>query len=802
MLFLILLPCFSQISEAIYTRGLECFTPTVNNGWVEPDQNIWGNNFVGKFRCNPGFVLTGAETVKCRNGVWTTRPQDFPVCAAIGSCDEGEVPRISKNGFQQRKSHSVGTIFKYKCNKGYRLVGSSTAYCTPTGWSVGEAPTCARPGCDARELLGDGIEYGSSKAMFGGAVYRFSCHPGSVMVGSSVVVCDGVGWNTTKPACLAAPHPPSLAVIVDSLQVDNPAVSVGEEVTLACHGLGGNPAPTVALYMNGRRVGEEGMFSSAYTFIAGQHHDGARISCGAWNTFHQDTVYSLYQVLTIKYAPSATFIRGKPSADPEEHVQYTCTSAVSDPAADISVRVTDQDGDDIEAAIKKMPAMRSRKGFTSRISFEIEFDDTIDHVDIECIAENDVGRAVSTYKTIVTYPSTTTSHIDVEQTTNADFGESKDPRKPSSKTVLREEPQSKEQRTKPKDIKENERIESTEKEKTNENIKEGISSSNKDKELIKSSNVNKEETHKTKDSKDEDDNHVENKEVNFIEMDENKEENSKRLVQISENNYDDYMSSYEDTSSENYEDYNADYEETSSDQYDDYSSDYLEKPDDYTYDAMEDLDENYDNYVSETSDESNLDSQINAVDEDTEITIPSDILEESAATFLNWTDGSKNANNEGTFVQLTNDYADSNSSGENADAAGTFVQLTNDYADSMEGNADERGNLVQLNNDYDDSIDDSNFFENADSSKTGGEDSQYLDDFIQEAVDEPVFLQSESENSNVALKSSMNIENAAQVSEMVFPVSGGRQLTVEFFTLLLLICLLNVRFYTNFRLII
>ena len=129
---------------------------------------------------------------------------------------------------------------------------------------------------------------------------RFSCHPGSVMVGSSVVVCDGVGWNTTKPACLAAPHPPSLAVIVDSLQVDNPAVSVGEEVTLACHGLGGNPAPTVALYMNGRRVGEEGLFSSAYTFIAGQHHDGARISCGAWNTFHQDTVYSLYQVLTIK----------------------------------------------------------------------------------------------------------------------------------------------------------------------------------------------------------------------------------------------------------------------------------------------------------------------------------------------------------------------------------------------------------------------------------------------------------------------------------------------------------------------
>merc|ERR1712243_176700 len=217
---------------------------------------------------------------------------------------------------------------------------------------------------------------------------------------------------------------------------------------------------------------------------------------------------------------------------------------------------------------------------------------------------------------------------------------------------------------------------------------------------------------------------------------------------------------------------------------------------------MENRDENYDNYVSETSGASNLDSQINAVDEDTERTIPSDILEESAATLLNWTDGSKNTDNEGTFVQLTNNYADSNSNGENADDEGTFVKLTNEYADSSKGYADERGNFVQLNNGYDDSNADLNFFENADSSKTGREDSQYLDDFIQEAVDEPVFLQSEFENSNMALKSSMNIENSAQVSEMVFPVSGGRQLTVEFFTLLLLICLLNVRFYTNFRWII
>ena len=34
-------------------------------------------------RCLPGFVLTGEETVKCREGAWNTQPQDWPVCAGM-----------------------------------------------------------------------------------------------------------------------------------------------------------------------------------------------------------------------------------------------------------------------------------------------------------------------------------------------------------------------------------------------------------------------------------------------------------------------------------------------------------------------------------------------------------------------------------------------------------------------------------------------------------------------------------------------------------------------------------------------
>jgi len=110
------------------------------------------------------------------------------------------------------------------------------------------------------------------------------------------------------------------------------------------------------------------------------------------------------------------------------------------------------------------------------------------------------------------------------------------------------------------------------------------------------------------------------------------------------------------------------------------------------------------------------------------------------------------------------------------------------------------GTFVQLSNDYDDISDASDFL---DESKRGSEENNdyQINSFRQEAVDEPAFQKSEFGNSHIALKSSMNIENAAQVSEMVFPVSGGRQLIAGFYPLILLICILNFSFYLNLRLL-
>ena len=45
------------------------------------------------------------------------------------------------------------------------------------------------------------IPHGQARRKGHGGVYFFQCDDGGVMVGSSMVVCDGIKWNGTAPTC-------------------------------------------------------------------------------------------------------------------------------------------------------------------------------------------------------------------------------------------------------------------------------------------------------------------------------------------------------------------------------------------------------------------------------------------------------------------------------------------------------------------------------------------------------------------------------------------------------------------------
>ena len=67
--------------------------------------------------------------------------------SAATECDESDLPKIRRNGYQQKGAKGVvGSMIRYRCNRGFTLIGAKAAYCTPTGWSVAEAPVCASKG--------------------------------------------------------------------------------------------------------------------------------------------------------------------------------------------------------------------------------------------------------------------------------------------------------------------------------------------------------------------------------------------------------------------------------------------------------------------------------------------------------------------------------------------------------------------------------------------------------------------------------------------------------------------------------
>ena len=55
-----------------------CQTPKLQHGHVIQKQPQDRDNvFNGEFYCDPGFTLSGAAHIKCRDGVWSAK---LPVC--------------------------------------------------------------------------------------------------------------------------------------------------------------------------------------------------------------------------------------------------------------------------------------------------------------------------------------------------------------------------------------------------------------------------------------------------------------------------------------------------------------------------------------------------------------------------------------------------------------------------------------------------------------------------------------------------------------------------------------------------
>merc|ERR1711892_867536 len=384
----------------------KCHLPEFDNGVVEAEGEEGGNFLKGEFRCNTGYTMSGPSMLKCRNGIWSGTK---PVCSVAG-CDPNNLPHFV-NGRKLRVKGTRDSVFKYKCNIGFRLFGPKNVYCTKNGWKMDEIPVCTRVGCNEEELLGNGIPHGSQRSMFQGAVYRFYCESGAMMDGNSAVYCDGFAWNGTKPECLVPPTTPLLSIELDGVVASEPLAHVGQQLKLVCTAQGGNPFPTLAFMLNGERVEGDnkemivhGGYNAVHTFTVEDHHKNLDMSCIVENRMSSIPVASNHQTLIVEFGPSSTYIHGAEMIMPDGDADDSCTSDVSNPASDITVQVTDQDGNDVAIEVAKPPKMKGNDVFASAMQFKFQVLPHLKSVFMKCKAANDVGHASTGLAVQVMYP--------------------------------------------------------------------------------------------------------------------------------------------------------------------------------------------------------------------------------------------------------------------------------------------------------------------------------------------------------------------------------------------------------------
>uniref|UniRef100_A0A0N5AH21 Sushi domain-containing protein n=1 Tax=Syphacia muris TaxID=451379 RepID=A0A0N5AH21_9BILA len=168
--------------------------------------------------CHLGFVVSGASSSRCNDGVWTPA---IGTCRSIYSNNSGSVktcyeyPAIANGQIVYLHNllniaYSVGTIATLVCNAGYYPSGAVTAYCKDTGnWDtlgrcvkIGSTNTFYDECSEFKGIQNGHVSYDLIHPRRVGTIAALICDIGYVPSGTTILRCEETGqWSSTLGVC-------------------------------------------------------------------------------------------------------------------------------------------------------------------------------------------------------------------------------------------------------------------------------------------------------------------------------------------------------------------------------------------------------------------------------------------------------------------------------------------------------------------------------------------------------------------------------------------------------------------------
>ncbi|KAL9879295.1 CUB and Sushi multiple domains furrowed isoform 1-T5 [Glossina fuscipes fuscipes] len=182
------------VPECIY---VECGPlSNIDRGKVTLATNATYYGAAALYECDINFKLDGVSRRLCtEDGTWS---HETPKCIEI-TCEE---PELSENLIMEAGARSIGSLAKFRCQRGRTLFGNDTRVCQKNGKWTGKSPICKPVDCGRPLPIENGrVIVVNETTLYGGSA-EYHCVPGFNRIGQYLRKCTEDGaWSGDEPRC-------------------------------------------------------------------------------------------------------------------------------------------------------------------------------------------------------------------------------------------------------------------------------------------------------------------------------------------------------------------------------------------------------------------------------------------------------------------------------------------------------------------------------------------------------------------------------------------------------------------------